>query len=256
MFRTRSAKALVTIAAAALVGGLAACSTPAAPAVTATRTAAPAATYAAHPTYCAPLAAAQKLAPADSAQYPTKKTPAGDKYAGVLTRVAKAAAADGRKDVADLFDTVAAGFLQGTPTQAQFEKVIALSKTATPVMVKDCGAASVVEPAAKPGVKPTAKPAYCALRAAADDAAVAQGNEVPSKGVVTPADVKAAATAKAVAAAAKADGRADVAAMYAAMAKQDLTAKEPTDAQIGALADLVYPATDTMVNDCGVAPLP
>jgi len=143
MFHHRTATALVVVAATALVGGLAACSTPAAPAPKAPHVTASAPTYAAHPTYCAPMAVAQKLAPPDAQQVPTKKTPAGDKYAVLLTQVAKAAAADGRKDVAELLSMVAAAWTAPPPTQEQFDKVVALSQKATPVMVKDCGGPSV-----------------------------------------------------------------------------------------------------------------
>jgi len=99
---------------------------------------------------------------------------------------------------------------------------------------------------------PTAVPTYCALKAAAD-ASWAQGDE-PSKGVVSPADVKVGADAKVIAAAAKADGRADVAAMYTAIAKQALTSKEPTDAQLNALMGLIDKGTETAIKDCGGRP--
>jgi len=245
MFRTRSVKALVTIAAAgALVGGLAACATPAAPAVKAPRVTASAPTYAAHPTYCAPLAVAQKM---EQPVWATtaKKTPALDKSAGLLEQVAKAAAADGRKDVAELFSTVAAGFRQGLPTQAQSEKVIALSEKANPVMVKDCGAAAVADPNAPPA----GTPAYCALKAAADAAEMAHQQQ-ESLDVVSPTDVKFAAAAKALAAASTASGRGDVAAMYTALAKQALTAAEPTDAQVTALMDLTLKGSSTLDSAC------
>jgi len=107
----------------------------------------------------------------------------------------------------------------------------------------------VAKPSSNTAPNPVAKPSYCALRAAADEAGLAQGDE-SSKGVVGPADVRLAAAAKAVAVAAKADGRADVAAMYVAVAKQALTAKEPTDAQLNALLDLISKGTETVINDC------
>jgi len=253
MFRTRSVKALVTIAVAgALVGVSAACSSPTVPAPKAPRVTASVPATPAALTYCAPLAVAQKQAPADSSQAPTKKTPAGDKYAGLLQQVAKAAAADGRKDVAELFSAVAAGVLAGTPTQAQFEKITALSEKATPVMVKDCGPASIVDPNAAP----VGTPAYCALKAAADAAEMAHQQQ-ESLGVVSPTDVKFAAAAKALAAASTASGRGDVAAMYTTLAKQALTAAEPTDAQVTALMDLTIKGSATLDAACvAAAPRP
>jgi len=174
-----------------------------------------------------------------------KKTPALDKGAELFEQVAKAAAADGRKDVAELFNTVAASFRQGLPTQAQFESISALSEKATPVMVKDCGPASIVDPNAPP----VGTPAYCALKAAADAAEIAH-QEQESLGVVSPTDVKFAAAAKALAAASAASGRGDVAAMYTAMAKQALTAAEPTDAQSATLMDLTIKASATLDSMC------
>jgi len=93
MFRTRSAKALVTLAVAgALVGVSAACSTPTVPP--------PAAL-----TYCAPLAKLIALGPVD---HRVGKTLTADqtRYANQAMLVVQAASADGREDVAARFSLV------------------------------------------------------------------------------------------------------------------------------------------------------
>jgi hypothetical protein len=79
---------------------------------------------------------ALKLAPADARQVPTGA--AAVEYAAVLEKVAQAASADGRKDVAALFDSTA-GALHSPPSPAQVAGIMALRAKAAPTIAADCG---------------------------------------------------------------------------------------------------------------------
>jgi len=148
---TRSAKALVTTAvasavAAAIVVGLAACSTPAArvtaPAPKAPRVTAsvPATPNATRPTYCSPLAElAARVNPEFTAGGGSTADQDQAQYVALLRQVAKSAAADGRKDVATLFTTLAASLLTPPPTTEQINQVAALSESALNTEDADCG---------------------------------------------------------------------------------------------------------------------
>ena len=146
MFRTRSVKALSTIAVvSAIVGLSAACSSPAArvpvPAPRATRTtAAPVPTTPTRPAYCAPLAELAARTNPEFAVGGVRTTEQEQaRYVALLKQVAKAASADGRKDVAALFTTLAASLLSPPPTDAQINQVAALSESALSTEDADCG---------------------------------------------------------------------------------------------------------------------
>ncbi|MBE3074766.1 MAG: hypothetical protein IMZ75_07440 [Actinobacteria bacterium] len=86
--------------------------------------------------YCAPLAAAYRVKP------PTGKTTpkALAKFGKLLTPAAKAAAADGKTDVATLLSTLAA--MNSDPlsvTAKQANTAFAAIAKVAPVVLKDCG---------------------------------------------------------------------------------------------------------------------
>jgi len=140
MFRLRASRALTLAVATLTVAVLSAgCTAPAAPAPKAPHVTASVPTYAAHPTYCAPLA---EVIARPQGDFAAGKEPAAAeqaRYVALLKQVAKAAAVDGRKDVAALFTTLAASFLSPPPTTEQINQVIALSESALNTEDADCG---------------------------------------------------------------------------------------------------------------------
>jgi hypothetical protein len=261
MFRSRRGKALAVVAsiAAVIVLHLAALDAlAAAPQPVLARPVA--AGYSARPSYCAPLVVARKLAPPLSSLSPWPTT-TGDNYAMLLQRVARAAAADGRKDVVVLFDTTANALLTGVYSEEEYARTSAqlraLAAIAHPTVIRDCGSQSV--PSAPPKLPsrspttatpartaartptPDARPAYCAPLAEAQRQAPADPRQAP-------VGASYARLLQQVAAAASADGRGNVADLFDAAG--GALHQPPSQAQVAGIMALRAKAAPTMAKDC------